>query len=73
MTKIRFTPYISKAVLDSARAAVVALTGQVPEARTLNVLVEHALRREVQRLQRGHNGGEPFPTVDSMPGSGGRR
>lgn len=71
--KIKFTPYIPVNTLQRARATVAALRGQVPEARSLNELVDAALKRECARLERTHNGGQEFPPVDTMPGSGGRR
>lgn len=73
--KVRFTPSINRDVYEQARAAVAVLTGRVPEARTLNGLIEDALRRQVERLQRAHNHGDPFPPVPrgGMPGSGGLR
>lgn len=73
MTKIRFTPYIPTTTWQRARAVVAALHGRIPEARSLNELVDSALRRECARLERAHNGGEEFPTAVEMPGSGGKR
>ncbi|HEY2088980.1 MAG TPA: hypothetical protein VGH54_23525 [Mycobacterium sp.] len=71
--KIKFTPYIQRATLERARATVAALRGQVPEAHSLNDLIDSALRRECARLERAHNGGQAYPAVETMPGSGGRR
>lgn len=71
--KIKFTPYIPAATLARARATVAALRGQVPEAQSLNALVDAALKRECARLEKAHNGGQEYPAVDTMPGSGGRR
>ncbi len=73
MSKARFTPYISTATIQRARAVVAALHGKVPEARSVNELVDSALRRECARLERTHNEGEEFPPAVEMPGSGGKR
>lgn len=73
MTKVKFTPYIPASTLARARAAVAALRDEVPTAHSLNDLVNTALLRECARLERVHNGGEEFPPVETMPGSGGRR
>lgn len=71
--KIKFTPYIPVNTLQRARATVAALRGRVPEAHSLNELLDAALKRECARLEKAHNGGVEFPRVESMPGSGGRR
>lgn len=71
--KVKFTPYIPASTLARARAVVAGLKGQLPEAYSLNELLDSALRRECARLERAHNGGEPYPGVETMPGSGGRR
>jgi hypothetical protein len=73
MSKVRFTPYIPTATWQRARAVVAALHGKTPEAKSLNELVDSALRRECARLERNHNDGEEFPAAVEMPGSGGKR
>lgn len=57
-------------VAAAARAAVVALAGP-PVRLTLASLGERALRAELERLQRDHNQGRPFPPV-AEPLRGGR-
>lgn len=73
MSKVKFTPYIPTATLQRARAVVAALHGKVAEARSLNELVDSALRRECSRLERNHNEGVEYPPAVEMPGSGGKR
>lgn len=46
-------------LVEETRNAVVALSGP-PVRLTLSGLVETALRRELERLRKAHNGGEPF-------------
>lgn len=58
-TKAKATFHLPVALVDEARAAVFALAGP-PERLTLAGLVERALRAELDRLERKHNGGEPF-------------
>jgi hypothetical protein len=60
---IKATFNLPESLVDEARAAVVALAG--PPARlTLAALVEKALRVELDRLEKAHNGGRPFPPVE---------
>src|SRR4051794_40118220 len=57
--------HLSRQVLERARAAAQYLSG-LPDAEgptTISELVERALRRELERLEREHNGGLPFPAV----------
>lgn len=59
--------YLSRDLVDRARAAVHA-TGQQPdEAYNLSELVGRVLLAEVRRLEESYNGGLPFPHVDSVP------
>lgn len=58
--KVRATFHLSKDLLEEARDTVVALSGP-PVRLTLAELAETALRREVARLKKKHNGGEAFP------------
>ncbi|PRW62944.1 ParB family protein [Actinopolyspora mortivallis] len=64
MTRRAITPYVSADVIERAKAAVAALGGDVAHTSSMSDLVEHALRREVERLERNHNNGEQFPRVD---------
>jgi hypothetical protein len=58
--KVRATFHIPTDLFEEARDAVVALSG--PPARlTLAELAETALRREIERLKKAHNEGNPFP------------
>jgi Centromere-binding protein ParB C-terminal len=57
--------HLSRQVLERARAAAQYLSG-LPGAdgpTTISELVERALRRELERLEREHNEGLPFPAV----------
>lgn len=58
--KQRGTFYVDLALLEGMRNAADFLSGP-PTRATLNGLVSEALRRELVRLERKHNGGEPFP------------
>ena len=59
--KLRATYYISKDVAYRARNAAVALMGP-PSFETLAAIVERGVAAEVQRLEKSHNKGKPFPT-----------
>jgi hypothetical protein len=54
---------------DSIRDCVVALSGP-PHGLTVDAFAEEAFRRELDRLRRSHNGGEPFAKrpYDPKPG-----
>lgn len=59
--------YISRDVIEEARGAVEALLG-TEHRISLNLLAENALRRELKRLSKAHNGGEPFsPPMRDLP------
>ena len=58
--KVRATLYVSAAVLNEARNAVVHLAGN-PLRLTLTKLADEALRRELERLKDRYNGGQDFP------------
>jgi len=58
--KVRATFHLPEGLLEEARDAVVHLSG--PPARlTLATLAEAALRKELERLKKAHNGGRSFP------------
>lgn len=61
--KVRGTFQMSEDLLQTARNAVVALSGP-PHRLTLASLVEEAMSREIRRLEKEHNGGKPFPPMD---------
>ncbi|PRW62957.1 ParB family protein [Actinopolyspora mortivallis] len=50
-------------MIERVKAAVAALGGDVAHTASMSDLVEHALRREVERLERNHNNGDQFPRV----------
>jgi len=69
--KVRATYYLSRDVADRARNAATALMGP-PSFETLAAIVERGVAAEVQRLEKFHNKGKPFPVrADEL--KGGRR
>lgn len=56
----RATFVIADELVNEARSAVLALSGP-PLHLTLSALVETALRRELDRLSKAHNHGNPWP------------
>lgn len=60
---IKATFNLPESLVNEARAAVVALAAP-PVRLTLAALVEKALRVELDRLEKAHNGGRPFPPVE---------
>jgi hypothetical protein len=59
--------YLSRELVDRARAAVHATAGEPDEAYNLSELAGRALLGEVRRLEERYNAGRPFPAVDSVP------
>lgn len=60
VVKERLTVHVPVELADACKDAVVALAGP-PLRLTLAALAEAALRRELERLQREHAKGKPFP------------
>ena len=58
--KVKATFIVPAALVAEARSAVVALAGP-PVRLTLARLVEDALRRELDRLNKAHHQGKPWP------------
>lgn len=58
--KVRATFHLPADIFEEARDAVVYLSGP-PVRLTLAALAESAIRRELNRLRKLHNDGEPFP------------
>lgn len=69
--KVRATFHIPEDLLEEARDAAVALSGP-PHRLTLATLAETALRNELDRLKREHNGGSAFPEREEGSLRGGR-
>lgn len=70
----KITLYFRQALLEEARSAVLALGAQGVEPSNLSRLFEAALGRELERLRRAHNAGEPFELYRSrLPGGRPRR
>lgn len=59
--------YLSRELVDRARAAVYATAGQAGEAYNLSELAGRVLAAEVHRLEAEYNDGAPFPPVASVP------
>ena len=67
--KDRITLYFRRALLEEARSAVLRLGFEGTEPNTLSSLFDAALERELVRLRKLHNGGEPFePYKAPLPG-----
>lgn len=63
-TKVRATFHLSEELFEAVRDAVVSLSGP-PHRLTLASFAENALRRELERLQKGENKGKAFPKRES--------
>ncbi len=59
--------YLSRELVDRARAAVHATSRHPGEAYNLSEMARRVLLAEVRRLEQSYNGGQPFPAVDSVP------
>ena len=59
--------YLSRELVERARAAVRATASQAGESHNLSELAGRVLLAEVRRLEERYNGGRPFPPVDSVP------
>jgi len=59
--KEKIAAYVPGELAESVRDAVAALGSHIDDPRSLSELLESALRREVERLQRERNDGQPFP------------
>lgn len=62
---------ISAALLDEVRDCVVALSGP-PHGLTMDEFAEEAYRRELERLKRSHQAGQPFARRPYNPKPGRR-
>lgn len=58
--KVRATFHLPAELFEEARDAVVFLSGP-PNRLTLAAFAESAISRELKRLKKLHNNGEPFP------------
>jgi Centromere-binding protein ParB C-terminal len=59
--------YLSRELVDRARAAVHATSRHPGEAYNLSEMAGRVLLAEVHRLEQCYNGGQPFPAVASVP------
>ncbi|MFL6128846.1 MAG: ParB family protein [Mycobacteriales bacterium] len=59
--------YLSRELVDRARAAVWATMSEPGEAYNVSELAGRGLAAEVRRLEENYNEGRPFPPVDSVP------
>jgi hypothetical protein len=72
--KSRITVYFRRSLLEEARSAVLQLGFQGKQPSTLSTLFDAALERELVRLRKAHNEGEPFePYKAPLPGGRPRR
>lgn len=62
MSRDRFSTQVSAAVADRARATVAGMLAVDPDF-SLAQLTEQALVAEIERLERDHHGGRPWPGV----------
>ena len=60
--KAQWTNYIDKGIREDARNAVAALAATPGAPASLAELVENGIEREVHRLEKEFNKGQPFPT-----------
>jgi hypothetical protein len=59
--------YLSRDLVDRARAAVWATMQRPGEAYNVSQLAGRGLEAEVRRLEATYNGGQPFPPVHHVP------
>ena len=59
--------YLSRDLVDRARAAVLATMQAPEEAYNVSQLVSRGLEQEVRRLEETYNGGNRFPPVSHVP------
>ena len=59
--------YLSRDLVDRARAAVWATMQRPGEAYNVSQLAGRGLEAEVRRLEATYNGGRPFPPVRHVP------
>ncbi len=59
--------YLSRELVDRARAAVSATMAEPDEAYNVSQLASRGLEAEVRRLEERYNCGKPFPPVESVP------
>ena len=62
--KVRATFHLPVVLFEACRDAVVALSGP-PVRLTLAHMAENALQGELERLQKAHNHGRPFPAREN--------
>lgn len=68
MAKVKLTILVPEEIATLARDTVVSLSGP-PNRLTLAKLAEDALKTEIERLQKKHNKGKPFPSFkDGLKG-----
>lgn len=63
--KARLNVELPSELVMQTRDTVIALSGP-PVRLTIASFVAEALRREIERLQAVHNGGQPFPSTDGL-------
>jgi len=63
-SKTQVSVYLAKDLAAASRDAIHALSGVDGAPANLSALYQAGIANEVKRLQKVHNGGRPFPTVD---------
>ncbi len=63
-SKTQVSVYLAKDLAAASRDAIHALSGIDGAPANLSALYQAGIASEVKRLQKVHNGGKPFPTVD---------
>ena len=65
----RTTLYLDQAQFAEARRAATLLGASGLEPGTVSAIFDGALERELERLRKLHNGGQPFPALPTLPGN----
>jgi hypothetical protein len=63
LAKVPFTVFVPLDVINDIRTAALHLSG-LPHRLTLSSIIESAIRRELVRLQKVYNSGNPFTPVE---------
>ncbi len=58
---VQVSPYIDADIVDRAKNAIVALRDHPKGPPNLSAFANEAFRRELLRLEKAHNDGQPFP------------
>ncbi|MDP9418177.1 MAG: hypothetical protein M3P48_10205 [Actinomycetota bacterium] len=72
---VQVSAYVEADVVDRAKNAIVALRDHPKGPRNLSAIANEAFRRELLRLEKAYNDGQPFPQrpQDELPAGRPRR